>query len=157
MRQGAKSSWFAVLHVAHPPTPPQAINERTLGLGVQGNFFTPMPHSLAPWAKLGALRACWESQRAYGSSGRTPHRVWVGRPPGRGVGVGGFPAPLLSVEPLVHQELPLNLKTCSRALRGQSLGRGARPLQQHSSQGSMVSPFLGWEEPKVGASTGNER
>ena len=88
----------------------------------------------------------------------TPQRVWVGLPQAGGSeGLGPSPAPLLPVEPLLHRELILNPKPCSRAPTGQSLGRGARPLGQHSSQGSTVSPSLGWEEPRVGASMGNER
>lgn len=64
---------------------------------------------------------------------------------------------LQPMEPLLHQELLVNPRPCSRALRRWSQGRGAWPLGWHSSQGSKVLPFLGWEEPRVGASTGNER
>lgn len=77
--------------------------------------------------------------------------------PGDSEGQTSSPAPLLPVEPLLPQEPLVNLRPCSRALRGQSQGMGARPLGRHSSQGSMALPFLGWEEPRVGASMVNKR
>lgn len=117
--------------------------------GTLGNFGRPnsllLERGLGLWASmLGVLRACLGSGKTSKGVGRAP-LGWGLR------GAGALPTPLLPVELLV------NLRTCFRVLRGQSQRRGARPLGQHNSQESRVLPFLGWEEPKVGASMGNKR
>lgn len=123
--------------------------------GTLGNFGRPnsllLESELGLWASmLGVLHACLGSGKTSKGVGRAP-LGWGLR------GAGALPTPLLPVEPLLPQELLVNLRTCFRVLRGQSRRRGARPLGQHNSQESRVLPFLGWEEPKVGASMGNKR
>lgn len=65
-----------------------------------------------------------------------------------------FPAPC---EPWPGTGLHVNLRSCSRAPKRQSQGKGAKPLGQPSSLVSMGLPSPDWEEPRVGALMENER